>query len=115
MVMMINSDMPRPHYNYVFNDHPLTLGSAELRVVAAAIIGYDGKPYSLPPPARHHDCIAYMHFELGHPRPISGVQGFMLSDGRFARRKAARIVAKRANQLLERASKGDTLYSEDVW
>jgi hypothetical protein len=107
--------MSRPTYNYPFNDHPITLGSAELRVVAAAIIGYDGNAYSLPPPARHHTVIAHMHYELGHPRPISGVQGFMLSDGRFARRESARIVAERAKQLLARASKGDELYSEDVW
>ena len=84
-------------------------------VVAAAIIGHDGVPVSLPPPARHHNVIHHMATVLKHPTPITGEQGFMLSDGTFARRRRARMFAEYHEQLLPRASKMDELYSEDVW
>jgi hypothetical protein len=74
----------------------------------------DGKVFSLDRPARHHDVIKMM-VELGYPKPIRGEQGFVLSNGRFTHRIAAKAVAIRANQLLERASKSRRLTSEDVW
>jgi len=85
------------------------------RVIAAAIVGYDGEPVSLPAPARHHDVIRHMADVLGHPTPIIGVQGFMLSDGTFAHRIRARLLAELHGQLIERAGKTRELYSEDVW
>lgn len=84
------------------------------RVVAAAIIGYDGKAYHVPAPGRHHDVIQLM-VKLGHPTPIKGLQGFMLSDGRFVRRSKARVIAEERGQLLPRHSNLKELYSEDVW
>lgn len=84
------------------------------RVVAAAIIGHDGVPYSLPAPARHHDVIGHM-VALGHPTPIKGEQGFMLSDGSFADRRRALGNAVVNDQLLPGAGKRRWLFSEDVW
>jgi hypothetical protein len=85
------------------------------RVVAAAILGPDGAPVSLPPPARHHDVIRHMAVNLGHETPITGEQGFLLSDGTFARRALARMFAELNEQLLPRAGGTRELYSEDVW
>ncbi len=85
------------------------------RVVAAAILGHDGVPVSLPPPARHHDVIRHMVHVLGHSAPIDGEQGFMLSDGTFAHRRRARVFAELHGQLLPRAWGLRELYSEDVW
>jgi hypothetical protein len=85
-------------------------------VVAAAIVGRDGIVYHLPPPARHHDVGRHM-LEQGHPRPFPGgdAQGFLLSNGEFASRIAARTCAIANQQLLPRAGKTAELYSEDVW
>lgn len=85
-----------------------------LLVVAAAILDDDGIIYSVPAPGRHHDVISLMA-DAGIETPILGEQGFLLSDGRFARRTAAKDVARKAGQLLERASKLKELFSEDVW
>lgn len=86
------------------------------RVVAAAIVGKDGKVYSLPQPARHHDVGKYMT-ECGHPVPFpSGkAQGFLMSDGVFASREYAKGCAEYHGQLLPRAGKCRELFSEDVW
>lgn len=85
-----------------------------LTVECAAIMDHDRTVYSVPRPGRHHDVIRLM-VEQGRPKPISGEQGFILSDGRFCRRRPARIIAEHSGQLLERASKGQLLFSEDVW
>lgn len=85
------------------------------RVVAAAIIGEDGKPYSLPPMARHHDIIRWMAGTLKHATPIKGEQGFMLSDGTFANRRRAKMCARANKQLLPGVSESGELFSEDVW
>lgn len=86
------------------------------RVVAAAIRSRDGVIYSLPPPARHHDVGRHM-IEQGHPTPFpsGSAQGFLLSNGEFSSRIAARTCAIANQQLLTRAGKTDALYSEDVW
>ena len=92
---------------------------AVLYVVAAAIRDADGKVYSLPPPARHHTIIRHYHPLL--KCSIGDNQGFVLSDGRYARRAAAMTVARRAGQLLPDGRRlrenpnSNELYSEDVW
>lgn len=88
--------------------------SEQLKVVAAAIIDTDGTVFSVPPPGRHHNVIHKMA-DAGRPCPPIDNQGFLLSDGRFARRKPAKRVARKAGQLLPNASKLDILFSEDVW
>lgn len=87
-----------------------------LRVESAAIRGDDGNVYYLPRPARHHDVIQYMR-DQGYEGFVSGDrQGFMLSDGRFAWRKPALAVARRAGQLIREATApAHGLFSEDVW
>jgi hypothetical protein len=99
--------------------------SEELRVERAAIRrDADGKVWSVPAPGRHHTVMGVMAQEfgwkIGDPPVDRGcTQGFLLSNGRFATRKAAAIIAQRAKQLLERAPTGGSfahgLFSEDVW
>jgi hypothetical protein len=85
-----------------------------LHVKFVAIKYTDGYTYAVPRPGRHHTVIGMMA-DYGHPVPIKGVQGFMLSDGTFADRKTAKAIAKEANQLLPTASPSDDLFSEDLW
>lgn len=85
-----------------------------ITIASAAIIGYDQKVYSVPPPGRHHNIIRLMR-DLGHPKPIKGEQGFLLSNGMFVDRETAKPIARVARQLLPRASESKYLFSEDVW
>jgi hypothetical protein len=86
-----------------------------LFVVAAAIKRIDtGTVYTLDPPARHADVIRKMVSEgVAAIRP-EAEQGFLLSDGRFARRRAAEHVAREAGQLTGKMH-GPILTSEDLW
>jgi hypothetical protein len=99
-------------------ERPMTKPTGEaatpLRVVAAAVLTRDGVIHSLPPPDRHHK-IVHRLADLGHKQVEGDEQGFLLSDGRFCRRKAAKHIAREAGQLLERASASEELFSEDVW
>jgi hypothetical protein len=94
---------------------------AQLRVEAAAIRSDtgDGMVYSVPRPGRHHDVIRHMRAHGYEGGVQGGLQGFVLSDGRFVMRKAALQVARKAGQLLERAPTAGSwahgLFSEDVW
>jgi hypothetical protein len=85
-----------------------------ITVETAAIIGADGEIWTLPRPARHHTVIAAM-VEAGEKTPIRGEQGFILSDGRFAPRKAALRIAKKANQIKKKCGCEGLLFSEDIW
>lgn len=85
------------------------------KVEMSAILDYDGKVVSLPRPNRHHNIIHYMAKELGHPCPISGKQGFVLTDGTFVDRKTAKLHAIENKQLIKGHSKLDILFSECVW
>lgn len=80
-------------------------------IVAAAVISEDKKLYSLPRPARHADVLLDMIAKQVAP---IGKKGFLLSDGSFADRRQALVVAKRSGQYC-----GDDvspeLISEDVW
>lgn len=86
------------------------------RVVAAAV-RYRGEVYSLPPPARHHDVIALIcaRHGLDGYQPSQDDRGFLLSDGRYARRRAAAVVAVRAGQCERVAHPRHGLFSEDLW
>lgn len=84
-------------------------------VVAAAIRTDDGEIWSLSRPARHHDVIRLIR-ESGCKLPVGGDrQGFLLSNGMFARRKPALTIAIRANQFLNSRVIGGVLTSEDLW
>lgn len=88
----------------------------QLTIVAAAIRDVDGVVWSLPQPARHYQIIQHMR-ESGYAGPVSGEdqQGWLLSDGRFCRRKAGYHVARRAGQLKDGKMIGSVLTSEDLW
>jgi hypothetical protein len=84
-------------------------------VVAAAIKRIDtGTVYTLEPPARHADVILKMAREGVSALTPDAEQGFLLSDGRFARRRAAEQVARVAGQLTGEMH-GPILTSEDLW
>lgn len=100
------ADTPHKHY-----DKP---PFACARCKCKAYRPSDGLVHSMPPPARHHDVVHRLH-ELGHKQVQGDEQGFLLSDGRFCRRKPAKRIARDAGQLLARACNLDDLYSEDVW
>ncbi len=86
-----------------------------LRVVAVAIRDENGGVHTLPAPARHHDVNREMASKDIRTTGPDIEQGFLLSDGRFCRRKPAKYIAEKAGQLLPRASKLAELFSEDVW
>jgi hypothetical protein len=86
-----------------------------LKVVAVAVRTDDGLVHTLPRPARHHDVVHLLAEKFNHPSSALDEQGFLLSDGRFCRRKPAKRVAEEAGQLLPRASDLPELYSEDLW
>jgi len=85
-----------------------------LCVVGVAIKDRTGRVYQLPRPSRHHHVIKEM-VKDGCATPITGEQGFILSNGRFAGRIKAKFIAKKAGQLLDRASSRSELFSECVW
>ena len=86
-----------------------------MKVEAAAILGDDGRIYSEPRPARHHDVIAAARMS-GYGGSVAGLrQGFVLSDGRFATRADARIVADKAGQIIPGRTQASILTSEDMW
>jgi len=85
------------------------------RVVAAAVqTGDDLVTHSLPPPARHHHVIRALG-EADYPSEESWRQGFLLSDGTFATRREALLVARAAGQVLRETGPHIGLFSEDVW
>ena len=88
----------------------------QLKIVATAIRGVDGKVWSVPQPGRHHQVIALMR-ESGYEGPVSGEdqQGWLLSNGNFCRRRAGLSVARRAGQLKNGVIAGSILTSEDLW
>lgn len=86
-----------------------------LTIAAAAIRTDDGEIWSLPRPARHNDVIRLIR-EAGCKLPVGGdSQGFLLSNGKFARRKPSLSIAVRAGQILDGRIIGGVLTSEDLW
>lgn len=75
-------------------------GSSDPRAVPVMI--------AAPAPARHHNLFAL----VDGLRPDES--GFILSDGSFADRKRAYVVAIASGQAVECTVPG-TLYSEDIW
>lgn len=83
--------------------------------VHQAAIYQDGVVYTLSRPARHHDIIRHMVEAEGVEPPVTGEQGFVLSDGSFVDREAALQVALLANQLHKPRHHISQLFSEDLW
>jgi len=86
---------------------------ADLRIVRAAIREQFGGIHSVPIPGRHHDIIRNMR-EAGYVGSVYE-KGFMLSDGQFVTRKAAKILAVKNGQLKTGVTNLVTLTSEDLW
>jgi hypothetical protein len=90
---------------------------AQITMACAAIRLADGTIYSVPRPGRHHDVIRVIR-EAGITTPIrQDQQGFLLSDGRWAKRMPALMVALKAGQIKEPLPPHSChgLFSEDVW
>jgi len=86
---------------------------SEERIVAAAI-KYDGVPYALPKPARHHHVIKAVSEFVGEANwPVDQEQGFMTDRGRFVNRSLAMRIALQARQLS--MAPRPWLASEDLW
>ena len=67
--------------------------------------------YQVSPPGRHCDLMP-----VGDPKAEARMeQGFVTSSGRFVDRHEGKRIAEAAGQLLERAGKTASLYSEDLW
>jgi hypothetical protein len=62
-------------------------------------------------PARHNNIIRHIHEKTGDIN-ITGLQGFLTSDGDFVTRTDAARIAFAAGQITEEK---DQLYSEDLW
>jgi hypothetical protein len=93
-----------------------------LKVVAAAMRvtpgGEDPRKLpiiiSAPPPARHHNLFAIIYNQKDDEVPEEE-QGFLLSDGTFADRVKAAIVAQVSGQLTKPMIAYPWLFSEDLW
>ena len=92
--------------------HPDKRGTVGNRIVAAAQL-LDGWLYTLPAPARHHHIIGHV-IDVHRKASLHAEQGFLLDDGRFARRNAAEFVARQNGQITGRLM-GSVLTSEDLW
>lgn len=94
---------------------------SEPTVLQVAIKTDDGIIHTLPRPARHGDIINRL-WRL-YPAPTGrsesdfGEQGFLLTDGTFADRGQAWIIAWMAGQVRAGAHKREVLhlFTEDVW
>lgn len=83
------------------------------RVVAAAIT-YEGVTFSAPAPARHNDVLRKV-YALNNGAAIGCDQGFLLDDGRFVTRTAAKALVKRNGQTTIADTHPSELFSEDLW
>jgi hypothetical protein len=92
----------------------LAESAGRLRVVAAAVQTSDGMIHVLPPPNRHHNIIHALGY-AGIDLVGREEQGFLLSDGSFADRPQALVIARAAGQVLRETGAHIGLFSEDVW
>ncbi len=94
-------------------------------MITHVAIKQDGQVYSLPKPMRHHNVIHMMCEECGFEM-VDGEQGFLeecrLWPGEnnemylFLTREEAFEVAFTCGQILDPDNtRGDTLFSEDLW
>ncbi|MGR6533081.1 hypothetical protein [Brevundimonas sp. RM1] len=67
---------------------------------------------SAPPPARHHNLFA---IHPDGPYPDGEDSGFLLSDGSFATREEAAVIARASGQLTGLMHCEGKLFSEDLW
>lgn len=65
------------------------------------------------PPLRHFNLVHFMN--IGRAEKLHGEQGFMTSDGRFARRKPAARIALESGQIEKLKFHSSELFSEDLF
>jgi hypothetical protein len=75
---------------------------------------YVGVIHALPPPNRHHNIVHALGY-AGIDLVGREEQGFLLSDGSFADRPQALVIARAAGQVLRETGPHIGLFSEDVW
>jgi len=85
-----------------------------MKVTAAAIRDDDGKVWTLPAPARHHNILRHM-YDSGKPGSFLDGQGFVLEDGTFVNRKVAAKLAVESGQIKKTEYVDGQLFSEDLW
>lgn len=83
--------------------------------IERAAIWHKGLVYSVRRPGRHDDVIRVMAKRPNHKAADTRHQGFTTDAGRFVDRKEALVIARIANQVIEKHGNPLELYSEDVW
>lgn len=80
--------------------------------IEQAAVRWDGKVFSLPPPARHDSVFKSLITDHGY---IEGAveMGFTTSEGNFVDRREAYEIAVGAGQVEDKGPR--TLISEDLW
>lgn len=75
------------------------------------------KVYSLPKPNRHNHVMKMMVDHFNQPKPVKGVQGFLVDGETFVNRQDAfKIVITNGQLNYPFETAGDEeLFSEDVW
>lgn len=66
-------------------------------------------------PARHHHLFRMIPDSVPSSEFSKYEQGFLDINDKFVDRKEAKKIARAADQLLDRASTLDILFSEDLW
>lgn len=83
--------------------------------ITRAAVRINGHIFAPPRPGRHGDAIQMAVEAIPDCFVQPDQQGFVTNYGRFVDRVEGKYIARRANQLLERASKLNELFSEDMW
>lgn len=92
------------------------MGLRDSKAITTAAVKFKDKVYTLPRPARHHDIIKHICEEEKIDSIGENEQGFLDDQGRFLRRKPAKLIAQMAGQILENdAPVLSELYSENLW
>ncbi len=86
-------------------------------ILQVAIRTADGVIHTMPRPARHGEIINRIWQRYNDPKV--GEQGFLLSDGSFADRTEAIVIARAQGQIIPTphrpAGASEFLFSEDCW
>lgn len=90
--------------------HEESAPQTSLRVVAPACL-FNDVVYTLPPPATHSDVLR----EMAEKRIYGGEAGFLLSNGQFASRRDAALLAMRNGQIKAASGSVSSLQSGDLW
>lgn len=89
-----------------------------MKIIASAIKFYlTGSPeYPMIMTGKRHGDIFARMFNMGiNYEKKTAIQGFLTNTNRFVNRKEAKQIAIENNLLLDSASSGEELFSEDIW